>query len=267
MLELAEKGMLHPGSLPLSPDLAFRFCTYWSVVASRRTQRPDVRMPFHHLQSDGCWSALGEDGKPSPDDRLTRSAALNADFVRTINDPAFQEQARRILIATYFPSDERMALYTLVGMPIPSEEQIELDASYKSPEEAKTQGREARFRLNIVAAYNYTCALTRHRLITIDAGSIVDAAHIHQFSDSRNNNPRNGLALSKNAHWLFDNGLWSLMDDYTVLIARDAFSEDSPDQRALRAYQGQTIHLPGDSAYWPDPTHLAWHRMHKFQGG
>jgi putative restriction endonuclease len=41
-----------------------------------------------------------------------------------------------------------------------------------------------------VAAYNYTCALTRYRLTTIAGGSIVDAAHIHQFSDSRNNDPR-----------------------------------------------------------------------------
>jgi putative restriction endonuclease len=81
-----------------------------------------------------------------------------------------------------------------------------------SPDQVARQGREARFRLNIVAAYNYTCALTRYRLTTIAGGSIVDAAHIHQFSDSRNNDPRNGLALCKNAHWLFDNGLWTLTD-------------------------------------------------------
>jgi putative restriction endonuclease len=47
----------------------------------------------------------------------------------------------------------------------------------------------------------------------------VDAAHIHQFADSRNNDPRNGLALSKNAHWLFDNGLRALTDDFKVIVA------------------------------------------------
>jgi putative restriction endonuclease len=67
--------------------------------------------------------------------------------------------------------------------------------------------REARFRRNVVAAYNYTCALTGYRLTTISAGCIVDAAHIHQFASSRNNDPRNGLALWKNAHWFFDTGL------------------------------------------------------------
>jgi putative restriction endonuclease len=266
ILELAEQGLLPADILPLTPDLAFRFCTYWTVVAPRRTQRPDVRLPFHHLHRDGLWSPLGEDGQPSPDDRLTRSVRLTPEFVRLAKDPAFRERARRILIATYFPLEERIALYTLVDLPIPTEEEMESDANYQTQEEARKQGREARFRLNIVAAYNYTCALTRYRLITIDAGSIVDAAHIHQFSDSRNNDPRNGLALSKNAHWLFDHGLWTLADDYTVLVAGNAFSEDSPDQKALRDYQGQKIHLPAERACWPDPTHLHWHRKHRFQG-
>jgi putative restriction endonuclease len=191
---------------------------------------------------------------------------LTPDFVSLAKDPAFRERARRILIARYFPPDERIALYTLVGLPIPSDEEIESDANYQSGEEARKQGREAHFRLNIVAAYNYTCALTRYRLITIDAGSIVDAAHIHQFSDSRNNDPRNGLALSKNAHWLFDHGLWTLADDYTVLVAGNAFSEDSPDQKSLREYHGQKILLPAERGCWPDLTHLRWHREHRFQG-
>src|SRR5687767_12397161 len=72
VLELAEQGVLAAPVLPLTPELAFRFFTYWSIVAHRRTQRPDIRLPFHHLQSDGFWSALGDDGKPSPDRRLTR---------------------------------------------------------------------------------------------------------------------------------------------------------------------------------------------------
>jgi hypothetical protein len=151
-------------------------------------------------------------------------------------------------------------------MPVPSDDEIARDANFKSPEEAKKQGREVRFRLNVVAAYNYACALTGYRLTTISAGSIVDAVHIHQFSDSRNNDPRNGLALCKNAHWLFDNGLWTLADDNTVIVAVGRFAEDSPDQKPLAAYHGQKVHLPGDPALVPNPIHLAWHRKHKFQG-
>lgn len=265
ILEFAEQGLLPKDVLPLTPELAFRFCTYWNIVAHRRTQRPDVRMPFHHLQSDGIWSSLDEDGRLSPDDRLTRYVRLTSDFWACARNPAWRDQALKILIAKYFKPDERVALYSLLGMPVPSDDEIARDANFKSPEEAKMQGREVRFRLNVVAAYNYTCALTGYRLTTISAGSIVDAVHIHQFSDSRNNDPRNGLALCKNAHWLFDNGLWTVADDYTVIVAAGRFAEDSPDQKPLAAYHGQKVHLPGDPALVPNPIHLAWHRKHKFQ--
>ncbi len=265
VLELAEQGLLPADVLPLSPELAFRFIAYWSIVAHRRTQRPDVRLPFHHLSTDGFWSPLQEDGSPSPDGRLTRYAMLPADFMAFANDSACRDKARRVLIAKYFQPEERLALYTLLGMPIPTVDQIDKDANYRSPEEAKKQGREARFRLNIVAAYNYTCALTGYRLTTIAAGSIVDAAHIHQFANSRNNDPRNGLALCKNAHWLFDNGLWTVADDFSVIVAVAHFSEESPDQKGLRAYHGLKLRLPSDPSLWPNPIHLAWHRKNRFR--
>ena len=266
VLELAEQDLLSPEILPLTPELAFRFCTYWGIVAHRRSQRPDVRYPFFHLKSDGIWSPLDEHGQPTAERFRARYAAMPSDFVAFAKDPSSRDLARRVLIAKYFQSYERVGLYELVGMPAPSDEVIARDASYELPEEARKRGREARFRLNIVAAYNYTCALTDYRLTTIEGGSIVDAAHIHQFSDSRNNDPRNGLALTKNAHWLFDNGLWTLSDDYRVVVAQGAFAEAGPEHHSLALYQGKKINLPGQEAAWPSLVHIAWHRKKKFKG-
>jgi hypothetical protein len=76
-----------------------------------------------------------------------------------------------------------VALYELAGLPIPSADQVAEDAAYQAPEDAVQARREARVWLNIVAAYNYTCALTRYRPLTIPGACIVDAAHIHQFTD------------------------------------------------------------------------------------
>lgn len=267
VLNLAEEGGLPDERLELTPELAFRFCTYWSIVARRRTQRPDVRLPFHHLQSDGFWESLTEDGGPSPDLKLTRYARLNPEFMALARDPAFREQARRVLIATYFRPEEHIALFETVGPPVPPDDEIAAAANLKKADRARGKGREAKFRLVVVAAYNYTCALTGYRLTTITAGSMVDAAHIHQFADSRNNDPDNGLALSKNAHWLFDNGLWTLDDDFRILVASGCFSEASPDQKALGEYQGQEIRLPRDRNFWPRPAYLRWHRQKRFQGG
>ncbi len=266
LLELAEKEMLPDKLLPLTPELAFRFSTFWSVVAHRRNSPPDIRLPFHHLKSAGFWDALDDDCKPSPKRELTRYASLNSDFIEFMKHPRLRNKAFHILIKKYFQPLERVSLYTLVNIPAPHEGGAISEADYTSQyNEAKKQGREARFRIAVVSAYDYTCALTGYRLTTLTMGSIVDAAHIHQFAHSRNNNPRNGLALSKNAHWLFDQGLWTISDDYTVRVATSQFAEHSPDQKPLCDYHGEKILLPDDSTLWPDPRHLAWHRKNRFK--
>jgi putative restriction endonuclease len=265
VLDLAELSELPPRMLALTPELAFRFIAYWAIVAHRRRQPPDVRLPFHHLKSDGCWSPLDGDGKPSTDPRCTRYAKLADDFAAFVSDPAARAEARRILIARYFEPGERLALYEAAGIPIPTDEQVKVDAAARAPD-AIAVGREARFRVRVVSAYEYTCALTGYRCTTITAGSIVDAAHIRAFADSRNNSVDNGFALSKNAHWLFDQGLWSATDDFKIVIATGCFAESGP-CGLLADLGGSTLRLPRDRSCWPNPIHLAWHRKHRFVAG
>jgi len=260
LMDLADEGLFPRNTLPLTPELAFRFATYWTIVAHRRHQTPEVQLPFHHLRYDGAWSPLQSDGQPSLGPECTRYAALAADFSAAIREPAWRSKARCILIARYFQPEERVALYTAVGIPVPTEDEVKRDRTFIASDQAKDQGREARFRLTVVMAYQFACALTGLRLTTITAGSVVDAAHIHTFADSRNNEPQNGLALSKNAHWGFDQGLWSISDDYRVLVGIDRFTEASPDAKTLASYHGRKLRLPSDLRLHPSPMHLARHR-------
>jgi putative restriction endonuclease len=262
VMEIIEKGDLPGNSLNLTPELAFRFIQFWSVVSHRRTQRPDVRLPFYHLKSDGVWQTLTKDNQISEFARTTARVEFDPDFRNLVDDSEFRKLARRILIDTYFEPSEHTTLASLVGLDsIDTEDFKQLaDLDLEAPVQA---GRAIRFRLDIVSAYNYTCALTGYRVTTIAGGSIIDAAHIHQFSSSRNNDPRNGLALCKNAHWMFDHGIWSLDDDYRVIVAHDAFDEFARDQKPLRELEGTKIQLPQNPHHWPAPAHLAWHRKHK----
>ncbi|GAC1469583.1 MAG: hypothetical protein NVSMB9_13530 [Isosphaeraceae bacterium] len=77
---------------------------------------------------------------------------------------------------------------------------LEESLSWEQREVEKSRGRSARFRLDVVATYRYTCALSGHRLTTLTAGSLVEAAHIRQFAHSGSNEIKNGIALTKNAH-------------------------------------------------------------------
>lgn len=263
-----DDGEQLPLLFPLTPELAFRFLALGSVVADRQRQRIDVRLPFHHLQSDGVWDALNRDGDPSAEYRRTTTASLNPTFAAFVADDRNRENAKLVLIREYFRPAEQVALRELLNLPPDVVTPTTTDGIPLVIEEAVRQGREARFRLRVLAAYNYTCALTGYRLTTITGASVVDAAHIHQFADSRNNDLRNGMALSKTAHWLFDQGLWTLTDDFKVIIACNAFTESGPDSWRIKQHHDRPLlHLPSDSTTWPDPVHLAWHRRSVFESG
>ena len=265
-LEMADRGEADWDGQSLTPELAFRFETFSCVVQHRRTQRLDIRMPFHHLKTQGFWSARTETGEPSKHRSVTRFIVFDPDFATACRDPEFRKVARRVLIATHFEPAERNALYSLVGLKVPADDEIALHAMFETPDDATQAGRTGRFRLDVVSAYDYTCALTGYRLSTVASGTIVDAAHIHQFAESLNNDPRNGMALSKNAHWLFDSGLWSVDDDFRILVAADEFTESSPCQKPLTEFAGEQLQLPANDQLWPDPRHLRWHRTNRFLG-
>lgn len=261
--ELAEQRKLLP-SLPLTGELVFRFLAFWTIVANRRSQKPDIRMPFFHLNTDGLWLPLDKENKRATDRRCVITAEIGPGFFACLQDESFRVQMRRVLIAKYFiDAPERAALYDLVGLPVPPDAVVQADAWRY--EEARERGREARFRLTVVPAYNYTCALTGYRLVTINAGSIADAAHIHQFADSRNNHPQNGISLCKNAHWLFDEGLWSLDDDYRIIVASSRFHESGDEALLLSRMEGKRIHLPAEKNFWPDKMNISWHRANVFE--
>lgn len=262
LLEMLEKAELQSPVLQLTPETAFRFSQFATIVAHRRTQRLDIRLPFYHLVSDGIWSTFTKEGEESRDPKWTQYVRINEEFFSLSQSAEFRLAARTILIRTYFEPAEQMALASLANIAI---EDLDFSETLVRESEASYQrGRDVRFRLDIVAAYNYTCALTGYRVTTIDGASIIDAAHIHQFSESRNNDPKNGIALCKNAHWMFDQGLWSLDEDYQVIVAQTAFDEATRDQKSLRDFHGTQIALPSNTNLWPDPLHLAWHRKHKF---
>jgi putative restriction endonuclease len=252
ILEMADKGEVTGHEIALSADLAFRFSVFWSIVAQRRRQPPEARLPFHHLGSSGM---------------LTTTIRLDASFFTCLTDHDFREQAKRVLIQTepYFRPEEQVALYSMLNI-TPNVPEIRED-----PREYRTRvqsGRNARFRIEVVVlAYRHTCALTGYRMTTLDMESIVDAAHIHEFKDSRNNDPRNGIALSKNAHWQFDRGLWSLDTNYRVILNREKFIEEGVPGQRLADFEGKRVFLPTDPKYWPEHGYISWHRkQHGFSG-
>jgi putative restriction endonuclease len=120
--------------------------------------------------------------------------------------------------------------------------------------------REAAFAVGVKQAYANTCAMTGLCIINGGGRAEVQAAHIRPVADRGPDSIRNGLALCSTIHWMFDRGLVSIDDDYSVLVARDRLPDTIA--RMLR----RRLLLPNRPEQNPHPHFLRYHRDQVFKG-
>jgi putative restriction endonuclease len=247
LLDLAESSELLSRAFTRSPELALRFRSYGSIVAERWQTRLDLRMPFYYLSNQGFWEPLTGEMHRAASPESCAVCEMNPDFFALLADATFRLKARMILVSRYFPPEERIALFEMLGLQAAERSEAKTAKVMEEAEEAaKRKGRSARFAVRVVSEYRFTCALTGYRCMTTDSATIVDAAHIEPFAVGQNDDPQNGLALSKNAHWMFDEGLWSADDELRILVATNQFSETGPEALKLGSYAGRHLQFdPG----------------------
>lgn len=277
ILDFVENGDIATPQVTLSPELAFRFLGYWEIVGARGRSIGRVELPFFHLQSDGILRLVAHAGleaalasiRPTSVELLNRvvsHAELPAELFALMSDQQGRDAMRRALIGgNWFLPDERVKLNAILG--IESNLTAHIDEVASSPVSDERQGRDIRFRLQIVPLYGYSCLLCGVKVLLPSGIALVEAAHIHQFSQSRNDDISNGMALCRNHHWAFDQGLWTLGRDFEVNVASDAFIEEAPNQLSLGAYHSRRVDLSGLAVeHRPSQKHLEWHRKQRFIG-
>lgn len=124
------------------------------------------------------------------------------------------------------------------------------------------QFRDISFTRTIQAIYNKTCAMTGLQLINGGGRCEIEAAHIKPVSDLGPDSPRNGIALSRTLHWMFDRGILSLKDNGEILMAKGLVPE--PVKRMITP--DRHVILPSDPALNPHPLFLRYHREHMYKG-
>lgn len=120
------------------------------------------------------------------------------------------------------------------------------------------QKRNEKFRKTVLGNYESRCAITG-QLFILNKLIEAEAAHIIPKERRGTDDPRNGLAMSRSVHWAFDKGIFTLTDQYEVIIhpkARGAKVQAFP----LWDKEGSQIHLPKEKYYWPHPDALKWHQ-------
>ena len=118
--------------------------------------------------------------------------------------------------------------------------------------------RSTSFRDLVLFFYDYRCALGGPVIRHTDLMNL-EAAHIIPKAFKGGDNPLNGLCLCRDYHWAFDNGFFTVEDNYTVLIHPRASEIPS-----LSSKNGTSLILPQDTRIWPDQHALRFHRERVF---
>lgn len=121
--------------------------------------------------------------------------------------------------------------------------------------------RDVAFRRKVRQAYDYRCAISGLRLRNGGGRPEVNASHIRPVNQKGSDSVRNGLALSGTLHWMFDRGLISVADDWSILVSSNKVPRDVTDR--LLAPSGKLC-LPIEPQNWPHPENLKWHRENVF---
>lgn len=115
------------------------------------------------------------------------------------------------------------------------------------------------FRQFVLFAYEYKCAITRkvicyNDLCNLEAAHIKPQAHNGQFL------PCNGIAMSRDLHFAFDKGFFTIDHNYNVLVAEELINTDF-----YKEYNGLKIFVPQVDFYKPNLSFLEYHRKYIFQ--
>lgn len=176
------------------------------------------------------------------------------DFPGAIQNCKFFKQGSLPSVEASF--SEPRALSTLVGAEAEASTEGQFDPRFISTIRAMAiraicvRRGQRKFRKDLLAAYNDKCCVTGET-----APAILEAAHIHPYRGADTNQVANGLLLRTDLHTLFDFGLWTLEDTFTIRLSSHIISSKS-----YAGYDGATIAVPNKPQLRPSKAALRFHR-------
>ncbi len=134
------------------------------------------------------------------------------------------------------------------------------DARFGKPQIIQPRLGQGAFRVVVTDAYQRRCAVTGERTLPV-----LDAAHIHPYSEGGVHRVSNGLLLRRDLHKLFDDGYVTVAPDLRFEVS-GRIREDYENGRNYYALAGKEIRVPGDTRQQPDRNALAWHNDNRYLG-
>ena len=288
VIDLITQGLIPNNQITVSEELIQTFNKYWDLLSSDSYKR-GLYYPFIHLESDGFWDVkfkpdfinglplktVTKQHRPKSLKRLkevVEYASLDRELFELLQDQNDRKELTDALIGAWFSANQQE-----VGDII----KINRNFQNKSGEEEssiigageqqkppklylrKSVVRDAVFRKAVVHIYNYQCAFCGLKVTMSINQNIVDGAHIKPFAKFYDNRIDNGISFCKNHHWAFDRGLFTIADDYQIIVSRN-FQEESPNSKPIKLFNGNRLRLPSKKECFPRIEALEWHRRNVF---
>jgi putative restriction endonuclease len=151
----------------------------------------------------------------------------------------------------------------------------ELQVAERTRRVVEAVARDARFRRQVMSAYEFKCAVTGLTVGSLPEGRatrLLDAAHIRPVGDRGPDSVSNGVSLTPTVHRLFDEGLVSMRYDGRELrLVRSPHLEpemiEAPERgTVIRLETGTQIVVPANPAAWPSVDQVRYHQRMVFKG-
>jgi len=276
VIDLISQGVIVSKHIYPSEQLFNHFNNYWQILVDQPLKRHSFPLPFWHLKNaEGEFWHLEYTSKdrdrPQTIDKLKEVvdyAHIDDELFDLLQEENTRKQLIDVLIYVWF-SNKRKEIEDILKINdkfqnnnpinlgiIPNGDKLEKEPIFYLK---KAVIRDAFFRKAVVHLYDYRCAFCKLKVTKSLNQSIVDGAHIKQFSEFHDSREDNGISLCKNHHWAFDQGWFSINDDYRIIVSSD-LQEDSPHTRPMREFHGETILLPNLEKYFPRIEAIQWHR-------
>lgn len=131
---------------------------------------------------------------------------------------------------------------------------------YGEPSLVRPRLGQKSFRVAVLDSYQRRCSVTGERTLPV-----LEAAHIHEFSDVQVHSINNGILFRADIHKLFDAGYVTVTPEHRFLVSRK-IKEEFENGRDYYAMHGADIRLPTKPAHRPDAEALIWHNEERFLG-
>ena len=235
-------------------------------------KNPNPSNPFWYLQSDGVWHLID----PKEPDSLSHMNAPQVTLFRehgvfgTLaedlwyhlkNTPGFLNKMVRTILASHFEYSLHQDILDSLQLYVSVEE----EALYQPRQPGEKLKRDPHFRISVLRAYNYECAVCAFKAMLDTTPVGIEAAHVQWHTHHGPDIIPNGIALCSLHHKLFDRGVFTVDEDHKIKVS-DAAHGSGMYLHLMEHFHEQELREPKHSYEAVAENHRQWHVSEVFRG-